>query len=120
MYFQPQELSGFFAISYIIGRILRAVPALLHILLGMSAAPAPLLHSLCELWSEFTLQQPLRVAVGNYNINGGKHFRSVVFKDVSLESWLLPGPADRLLDIGETGYTVNAFIYAFGHVNLSQ
>lgn len=26
--------------------------------------------------------------VGNYNINGGKHFRSVVFKDVSLDNWL--------------------------------
>ena len=25
---------------------------------------------------------------GNYNINGGKHFRSVVFKDVSLDNWL--------------------------------
>ena len=29
------------------------------------------------------------MAVGNYNINGGKHFRSVVFKDVSLGDWLL-------------------------------
>ena len=120
MYFQPQELSGCLAIGYIIDRIMRAGPASHYILPAMPAAPAPLLHSLCELWPEFTLQQPLRVAVGNYNINGGKHFRSVVFKDVSLESWLLPGPAGRLLDIGETGYTVNSLIFAFGHVNFSQ
>ena len=26
---------------------------------------------------------------GTYNINGGKHFRSVVYKDVSLADWLL-------------------------------
>ena len=32
---------------------------------------------------------PLRVAVGTYNINGGKHFRSIVYKDVSLSDWLL-------------------------------
>ena len=29
------------------------------------------------------------MAVGTYNINGGKHFRSVVYKDVSLDDWLL-------------------------------
>ena len=27
--------------------------------------------------------------MGTYNINGGKHFRSIVFKDVSLSDWLL-------------------------------
>ena len=32
---------------------------------------------------------PLRVAIGTYNINGGKHFRSIVYKDVSLSDWLL-------------------------------
>ena len=26
---------------------------------------------------------------GTYNINGGKHFRSVVYKNVSLDDWLL-------------------------------
>ena len=29
------------------------------------------------------------MAVGTYNINGGKHFRSVVYKNVSLDDWLL-------------------------------
>ena len=36
---------------------------------------------------------------GTYNINGGKHFRSVVYKDVSLADWLLdahkPGNAQK-------------------------
>lgn len=31
----------------------------------------------------------MRIAVGTYNVNGGKHFRSVVYKDVSLSDWLL-------------------------------
>lgn len=30
-----------------------------------------------------------RIAVGTYNVNGGKHFRSVVYKDLSLSDWLL-------------------------------
>ena len=29
------------------------------------------------------------MCVGTYNINGGKHFRSVVYKNVSLDDWLI-------------------------------
>ena len=45
-------------------------------------------------WVDFTHSEPLRVAVGTYNINGGKHFRSVVYKNVSLDDWLLDGFKD--------------------------
>lgn len=38
---------------------------------------------------EYTTPMQIRVAVGTYNVNGGKHFRSVVYKDVSLSDWLL-------------------------------
>lgn len=31
----------------------------------------------------------IRVGVATYNVNGGKHFRSVVYKDLSLTDWLL-------------------------------
>lgn len=31
----------------------------------------------------------IRVGVATYNVNGGKHFRSVVYKDLSLADWLL-------------------------------
>ena len=51
-------------------------------------------QSLCERWRDFTEEEPVRVAVGNYNINGGKHFRSVAFKDVSLQDWLLYDKTD--------------------------
>ena len=40
---------------------------------------------MCERWTQYCSHQPLRVAVGNYNINGGKHFRSVAYKVVNDE-----------------------------------
>merc|ERR1719225_164354 len=52
-------------------------------------APRPALYSLVKRYLEYTEPVPLRVAIGTYNINGGKHFRSIVFKDVSLSDWLL-------------------------------
>ena len=55
----------------------------------MILAPRPALHSLVKRYLEYTEPVPLRVAIGTYNINGGKHFRSIVFKDVSLSDWLL-------------------------------
>ena len=40
--------------------------------------------------------------MGTYNINGGKHFRSVVYKQVSLDDWLLDAHTkkkDTLVDL---------------------
>ena len=59
-----------------------------------SLAPVALQQAICERWRDFTEEEPVRVAVGNYNINGGKHFRSVAFKDVSLQDWLLYDKTD--------------------------
>ena len=55
----------------------------------MLSAPRPALHTLVKRYLEYSEPRPLRVAVGTYNINGGKHFRSIVYKDVSLSDWLL-------------------------------
>uniref|UniRef100_A0A0K2U5M9 phosphoinositide 5-phosphatase n=1 Tax=Lepeophtheirus salmonis TaxID=72036 RepID=A0A0K2U5M9_LEPSM len=52
-------------------------------------APRSVLNHLIKGYDEYTEPVPLRVAVGTYNINGGKHFRSIVYKDVSLSDWLL-------------------------------
>lgn len=38
---------------------------------------------------DYTISKPVTVTVGTYNVNGGKHFRSVVYKDLSLSDWLL-------------------------------
>jgi synaptojanin len=52
-------------------------------------APTPVLREMCKRYNEFVNPKKIRVAVGTYNVNGGKHFRSVVYKDVSLADWLL-------------------------------
>ena len=53
------------------------------------SAPRPILQKLVRQYINYTKPLPLRVAIGTYNINGGKHFRSIVYKDVSLSDWLL-------------------------------
>lgn len=65
---------------------------LLHVLfLTLKYFPAPLkvLSETCERVSEFCKPIPYRVAVGTYNVNGGKHFRSLAYKHLSLDDWLL-------------------------------
>ncbi|KAK8735010.1 hypothetical protein OTU49_005783, partial [Cherax quadricarinatus] len=52
-------------------------------------APIKVLHQLCDHSTEYTASIPLRVAVGTYNVNGGKHFRSLAYKHLSLDDWLL-------------------------------
>lgn len=44
---------------------------------------------MCRRYEEFVLPSEIRIACGTYNVNGGKHFRSVAYKDVSLADWLL-------------------------------
>uniref|UniRef100_A0A6B2EEV7 phosphoinositide 5-phosphatase n=1 Tax=Phlebotomus kandelakii TaxID=1109342 RepID=A0A6B2EEV7_9DIPT len=56
---------------------------------NMLHAPTPVLREMCMRYAEYVRPKPLRIAVGTYNVNGGKHFRSVVYKDVSLADWLL-------------------------------
>lgn len=52
-------------------------------------APPHVLREMCKRYAEYTQPVPIRIAVGTYNVNGGKHFRSVVFKDIKLSDWLL-------------------------------
>ncbi|XP_030746355.1 synaptojanin-1 isoform X2 [Sitophilus oryzae] len=52
-------------------------------------APPRVLREVCNRFAEYTEALPIRVAVGTYNVNGGKHFRSLVFKDIKLSDWLL-------------------------------
>lgn len=54
--------------------------------------PPAALHGICSRYLEFTEAVPVRVAVGTYNVNGGNHFRSVVYKDSTLADWLLDSP----------------------------
>ncbi|VEN37200.1 unnamed protein product, partial [Callosobruchus maculatus] len=62
-------------------------------------APIPVLRELCRRHCEYTDALRLRIASATYNVNGGRHFRSVVFKDVQLSDWLLDA---HLKDSGGT------------------
>ncbi|CAH1997104.1 unnamed protein product [Acanthoscelides obtectus] len=62
-------------------------------------APIPVLRELCRRHCEYTEPLRLRIACATYNVNGGRHFRSVAFKDVKLSDWLLDA---HLKDSGGT------------------
>lgn len=57
-----------------------------------TAAPIPFRQRLCSRWSDFTVVEKLRVAVGTWNVNGGTRIRSIALKHQSLSDWLLDGP----------------------------
>lgn len=59
---------------------------------NMLHAPPSVLREMCKRYNEYVDTMRLRVCVGTYNVNGGKHFRSVVYKDLSLTDWLLDAP----------------------------
>lgn len=56
-----------------------------------------ILRRTCDSCEDYLEPKPIRLGIGTYNVNGGKHFRSVVYKDVSLSDWLL----DNHLDDGK-------------------
>lgn len=74
---------------------------------------------MCNRYAEYTEPLPMRVAVGTYNVNGGKHFRSVVFKDIKLSDWLLDPHVKNQGSLVDTGFTddhkaIPVDIYAIG------
>ncbi|XP_018568714.1 synaptojanin-1 [Anoplophora glabripennis] len=68
-------------------------------------APNHVLREMCNRYAEYTEPLPMRIAVGTYNVNGGKHFRSVVFKDIKLSDWLLDPHIKNQGSLVDTGYT---------------
>ena len=60
-----------------------------------------ILYSLVNRYKEFVDTSTLRVFVGTWNVNGGKHFRSIAFKHQSMTDWLLDAP--KLLQKLEPG-----------------
>lgn len=82
-------------------------------------APPHVLREMCKRYTEYTDPLPFRIAVGTYNVNGGKHFRSVVFKDIKLSDWLLDPHVKSPGTLVDTGYTddhrsIPVDIYAIG------
>lgn len=52
-----------------------------------------ILRAMLERQSEFTNFKPVRVAMGTWNVNGGKQFRSNLLGTAELADWLLDAPS---------------------------
>ena len=49
-----------------------------------------------QRYEDYTYNKTYRICVGTYNVNGGKHFRSVAYKHQSLADWLLDAHKDNM------------------------
>ncbi|XP_077448302.1 synaptojanin-1 isoform X2 [Stigmatopora argus] len=56
-----------------------------------SASPRVLL-GMCQNHHKYTQPKQIRVCVGTWNVNGGKQFRSIAFRNQTLNDWLLDAP----------------------------
>uniref|UniRef100_A0A672GEJ7 phosphoinositide 5-phosphatase n=1 Tax=Salarias fasciatus TaxID=181472 RepID=A0A672GEJ7_SALFA len=60
-------------------------------LLTTSTSPRVLL-GMCQSYRKYTRPKRIRVCVGTWNVNGGKQFRSIAFRNQTLNDWLLDAP----------------------------
>uniref|UniRef100_A0A4W4FXS3 phosphoinositide 5-phosphatase n=1 Tax=Electrophorus electricus TaxID=8005 RepID=A0A4W4FXS3_ELEEL len=60
------------------------------------AAPRVLL-GMCQNHHKYTRPKKIRVCVGTWNVNGGKQFRSIAFRNQTLNDWLLDAPKNASL-----------------------
>uniref|UniRef100_A0A8D0A6L3 Synaptojanin-1 n=1 Tax=Sander lucioperca TaxID=283035 RepID=A0A8D0A6L3_SANLU len=56
-----------------------------------SASPRVLL-GMCQNYHKYTRPKKIRVCVGTWNVNGGKQFRSIAYRNQTLNDWLLDAP----------------------------
>ncbi|XP_077336106.1 synaptojanin-1 isoform X6 [Lithobates pipiens] len=65
----------------------------LHVseLMLQSASPR-VLRSMCENYYRYAKPRKIRICIGTWNVNGGKQFRSIAFKNQTLTDWLLDAP----------------------------
>uniref|UniRef100_T1ITZ6 phosphoinositide 5-phosphatase n=1 Tax=Strigamia maritima TaxID=126957 RepID=T1ITZ6_STRMM len=81
-------------------------------------APSNLLEAMCSRNEEYTHSIPVRIAVGTWNVNGGKNLHNVAFKHQPLSLWLLDAPKNSksttLLDFVPECDTKNVDVFAVG------
>ncbi|XP_055004769.1 synaptojanin-1 isoform X5 [Boleophthalmus pectinirostris] len=58
---------------------------------SLYASPRVLL-GMCQSYQKYTRPKKIRVCVGTWNVNGGKQFRSIAFRNQTLNDWLLDAP----------------------------
>ncbi|XP_043495693.1 synaptojanin-1 isoform X1 [Polistes fuscatus] len=85
---------------------------------NMLHAPPSVLREMCKRYNEYVTTMKLRISVGTYNVNGGKHFRSVVHKDISLSDWLLDAPrySSSLVSVEYDNTPVDVFAIGFEEI----
>ncbi|KAF8790383.1 synaptojanin-1-like [Argiope bruennichi] len=83
---------------------------------SMLSLPPGFLETFLKRKSEFTNTSKITVGVATWNVNGGKHFNSIVFKHQSMTEWLLDCPklskSKDLIQTEEENRVVD--IYAIG------
>lgn len=62
-----------------------------HFAPAFLASPRVLL-GMCQNHHKYTRPKKIRVSVGTWNVNGGKQFRSIAFRNQTLNDWLLDAP----------------------------
>ncbi|XP_035391519.1 synaptojanin-1 isoform X5 [Electrophorus electricus] len=78
-----------------------------------SAAPRVLL-GMCQNHHKYTRPKKIRVCVGTWNVNGGKQFRSIAFRNQTLNDWLLDAPKNASLPEFQDSRAHPADIFAIG------
>ncbi|KAK5611653.1 Synaptojanin-1 [Crenichthys baileyi] len=58
---------------------------------SLYASPRVLL-GMCQNHHRYTKPKQIRVCVGTWNVNGGKQFRSIAYRNQTLNDWLLDAP----------------------------
>uniref|UniRef100_A0A3Q3MB12 phosphoinositide 5-phosphatase n=1 Tax=Mastacembelus armatus TaxID=205130 RepID=A0A3Q3MB12_9TELE len=56
------------------------------------SSSATVLLGMCQNHHKYTRPKQIRVCVGTWNVNGGKQFRSIAFRNQTLNDWLLDAP----------------------------
>ncbi|XP_041127679.1 synaptojanin-1-like isoform X3 [Polyodon spathula] len=59
---------------------------------GSLHASPRVLRGMCQNYNKYTKPKRIRVCVGTWNVNGGKQFRSIAFRNQTLTDWLLDAP----------------------------
>ncbi|XP_068000618.1 synaptojanin-1 isoform X4 [Melanerpes formicivorus] len=59
---------------------------------SLQSASVKVLKNMCENFYKYAKPKKIRVCVGTWNVNGGKQFRSIAFRNQTLTDWLLDAP----------------------------
>lgn len=87
---------------------------------NMLHAPVPVLREMCKRYNEYVNIKNIRIAVGTYNVAGGKNFRTVEIQN-SLREWLLDSHVqttqkDLVLSTQDATQPVDIFAIGFQEI----